>query len=84
MTPNDILQKIVEENGSCEFASRRPDICKLCPMSTLKYREDGNPLSCADALSIEGLDNEEANAVYKEAAGRLLAERAIEDIVERG
>ena len=82
MTREEILQKIVDSEGNCDWA--RPEVCKLCPLSTLRHRDDGNPLSCTDALGIEMLPQDEHDARYKEVAGRLLADLAIEDIVERG
>lgn len=80
MNPRKILQKIVDSEGSCDWAN--PEICSKCPMSQLKFKDDGNPLSCVDALNIESVKIEDRDGVYKDAAARVLADLAIEDIVE--
>lgn len=80
MNNRDILQKIVDSEGSCDWSD--PETCAKCPMSRLKFKDDGNPLSCVDALNIENVKIEDRDKVYKEAAEMVLANLAIEDIIE--
>lgn len=75
-----ILKKIIESDGSCtQWAT--PAICKLCPMSKLKQKEDGNFLSCVEALGVNDMTEEEADAKYKDIASRLLLDEAIDEIL---
>lgn len=75
-----ILNKIIENDGSCtQWAS--PSICKLCPLSTLRKKEDGTYLSCVEALGIDNMTEEEADARYKEVAERILLDEAIDEIL---
>jgi hypothetical protein len=80
MKDKEILQKIIDSEGSCNWSN--PEICAKCPMSRLKFKDDGNPLSCVDALNIENVKIEDRDKVYKAAAEKVLADLAIEDIVE--
>lgn len=80
MKDKEILQKIIDSEGSCDWSN--PEICAKCPMSRLKFKDDGNPLSCVDALNIENVKIEDRDKVYKAAAEKVLADLAIEDIVE--
>lgn len=75
-----ILNKIIAEDGSCtQWAS--PTICKQCPLSQLRKKEDGTFLSCVEALGIEDMTEEQADARYKEVAERLLLDEAIDEIL---
>jgi len=77
---SSILKKIVEADGSCtKWAS--PSVCKQCPLSKLKQKEDGHYLSCVEALGVSEMSEEEADARYKEVAERLLLEEAIDEIL---
>lgn len=80
MKDKEILQKIVDNSGNCDWSV--PEICAKCPMSRLRFRDDGNPLSCVDALNVEGVKIEEADAIYKETAERLLAQMELDQIIE--
>jgi hypothetical protein len=76
----NILTKIIENDGSCtKWAT--PSICELCPLSKLKKREDGRFLSCIEALNVQDMSEEEADAKYKEVAGRMLLDEAIDEIL---
>lgn len=76
----DILNKIVENDGSCtQWAS--PSVCKQCPLSKLRQKEDGTYLSCVEALGIENMTEEEADARYKEVASRILLDEAVDAIL---
>jgi len=77
---NTILKKIIESNGSCtQWAC--PSICAQCPMSKLKKKEDGHYLTCIEALGVQDMSEEQADARYKEIATRLLLDEAIEEIL---
>jgi hypothetical protein len=76
----DILKKIIENEGSCtQWAS--PSICKQCPLSKLRQKEDGTYLSCVEALGIQDMTEEEADARYEEVASRILLDEAIDNIL---
>lgn len=75
-----ILEKIIENEGSCtQWASTAT--CKQCPLSKLRKKEDGTYLSCVEALGIEDLTEEQADARYKEVASRILLDEAIDEIL---
>lgn len=75
-----ILNKIIQNDGSCtQWAS--PAVCKQCPLSQLRKKEDGTYLSCVEALGIQDMTEEEADARYKEVASRILLDEAIEEIL---
>lgn len=75
-----ILEKIVEEEGSCtKWAS--PSVCAMCPLSRLKKKDNGDWLSCVEALGVQEMTEEEADARYKEVAARVLLDEAIDDIL---
>lgn len=76
----DILSKIIEEEGHCGLWAK-PDICRRCPMSRLKQKADGSWLSCIEALGAENLSEEQADALYKEAAMRLALDEAVDDLL---
>jgi len=50
-------------------------------MSRLKQRIDGNWLSCADAVGVNNMSEEESDVRYKEIAIRLLLNEAIDDLL---
>lgn len=79
MDRNEILQKIINEDGNCCWGNKR--VCAICPMSKLKKRPDGNYYSCVEAVGANDLTEEEADAKYKEIAGRLLTDQAIDDLL---
>ena len=76
----DILKKIVESEGSCTLWAK-PSICKQCPLSKLKKKADGSYLSCVEALGVQDLTEEQADAKYKEVASRILIDKAIDDLL---
>lgn len=76
-----MLSKIIEEEGHCGLWAT-PDVCRRCPLSRLKQKADGSYLSCVEALDATNVNSEqEADALYKEVAVRLLLERSIEDML---
>lgn len=77
---SSILNKIIEAEGSCtQWAS--PSVCKECPLSKLRQKSNGNYLSCIEALGVQEMTEEEADARYKEVAIRILLDEAIDEIL---
>lgn len=77
---SSILKKIIEAEGSCtQWAS--PSVCQQCPLSKLKQKPDGNFLSCIEALRVQDMSEEEADARYKDVAIRILLDEEIEEIL---
>jgi hypothetical protein len=77
---NNILNKIIEADGSCtQWAC--PSICKNCPLSKLRQKPNGTYLSCIEALGVQDMTEEQADAKYKEVATRLLLDEAIDEIL---
>ena len=79
MDGKSILKKIIDEDGSCCWS--KPSICSECPIGKLKKNKNGSNMSCVDALAIDGLTEEQADAKYKEAAIRLLLDETIDDML---
>lgn len=79
MEPSNILKRIIQEGGSCCWAN--PSICLKCPMSRLKQKDDGSYMSCIEALNIQELTEEQADAKYQEIAERILLDESIENIL---
>jgi hypothetical protein len=75
-----ILERIVAEEGSCCWA--KPSVCAACPLGHLTRYESGNYMSCIESLNIDGLSEEDADARYKEAATRKLADIMMNNIIE--
>ncbi len=80
MTDNEIISRIIEEDGNCCWAN--PSICKLCPLSKLKKKLDGSYMSCVEALGVQELTEEEADKRYLEVAARMLLSEAIDDLLK--
>jgi hypothetical protein len=76
----NILERIIAEEGSCNWASS--SICANCPLSRLVQYESGRLASCVEALKVDGLSEEEADAKYKLAATEKLAELIMDRIIE--
>jgi hypothetical protein len=74
-----ILERIIAEEGNCCWAT--PAICKNCPLGKLIRSDNGGFMSCVEALNIDGLSEEEADAIYKEAATRKLADMTLDQII---
>jgi len=80
MDKRDILQKIIDSEGKCDWAT--PAHCSACPLSKLKLKDNGDPMSCVEAVGAFDLHSiEEVNEIYKNTAARKLADIAIEDII---
>jgi len=74
-----ILEKIIQEEGSCTWA--RPSVCARCPLGKLARDEKGGFMSCVESLHIDGLSEEEADARYKKAAQEKLTNLTIDQIL---
>ena len=81
MDLKDILRKIIEEEGSCDWANKCPEVCDKCPLGELRRKPNGDFYSCIEALSIDGLNEREANKRYKHTAEEVLQDIEIEDIL---
>ena len=75
-----ILERIIEEEGSCCWAT--PAICKDCPLGKLVRSDNSKFISCVEALNIDGLSEEEADIKYKEAAHSKLADMTLDRLIE--
>jgi hypothetical protein len=76
----NILERIVAEEGNCCWA--KPNVCRSCPLGRLIRSDNGGYMSCVEALSIDGLSEEEADARYKEAALSKLADLSIDRMID--
>ena len=81
MNPMDILLNIIEHDGSCGWVDASRD-CPHCPLARLRKRDDGTFLSCLEAVGADYMPEEAvADALYKEAAERLLLDSEMEKIL---
>jgi hypothetical protein len=80
MNQKSILERIIAEAGSCNWA--KAPVCAVCPLGRLARNETGGFMSCVEALNIDGLSEQEADAKYREAAQNKLADISISDIIE--
>lgn len=85
MKATEILERIIEEKGECTWAT--PITCRSCPLGRLARNNadgglTGEWMSCVDALDIDGLSKEEADARYLKAAKEKLADITINSIIE--
>jgi len=78
-----ILERIIKENGSCDWAlGQGPGICSECPLGRqVREDEENSTMSCIEALHIEGLSREQADERYKRAAEEKLADLAIDTMI---
>jgi len=76
----DVLSKIIEENGSCNWAT--PEDCSRCPLSKLKLRTDKVFYSCIEAVGAQNSTEEEADKLYLKAAESLLADLELEKVLK--
>lgn len=82
MDKNEILQRIINEEGNCSWANKK--ICAQCPLSRLVKRPDGNYYSCVEAVNAANLNTEEEiDARYKEIATRLLMDEAVDELLAK-
>ena len=93
MEERKILERIIDEQGSCDWALKfnsadKHYICSRCPMSRLAKNKDGEYLSCFEALGcqdapphIEYTDLY-VNERYIKKAKELLSDILMEDIIK--
>jgi len=74
-----ILERIIQEEGSCTWA--KPRNCAICPLGKLARDRNGGFMSCVEALAIDGLSEVEADARYKKAAQEKLADLTIDRLI---
>lgn len=67
MDKREILQQIIDNNGSCDWigysqggTDKLHKACSICPLGKLKQRPDGSYYGCWEALV-----RDEANAAFK-------------------
>lgn len=80
MNPKAILEKIIQEEGSCTWASAT--VCNNCPLGKIARGDGKGFMSCVEAINIDGLSEEEADKKYKEAALDKLADLSMENIID--
>lgn len=80
MNEIDVLKKIVENDGSCTWA--KPSICKICPMSRLKKKNDKEYVNCIEALGAADVSEDQADKLYLDKAKELLLDKQIEDMLK--
>lgn len=79
----DILQQIVDNEGSCTGWANK-SVCDMCPMSRLKKRPDGEYYSCFEAIcSPDMVSEEEADNRYRDLAVKMLMDAEIEAILSK-
>jgi hypothetical protein len=85
MTPQEILERIISEEGSCDWIQKykRKAICSKCPLSKLKRRPDGQYLCCMEALGITVSEElrKKADHIYKRTAESLLFDMIVEEML---
>lgn len=83
MTPKEILQKIIDCNGSCEWINRVDstypfeDICAVCPIRTM-LPKDNTYCNLEDRTCVMSTGSVE-DSDYLELALKLLLDHEIED-----
>lgn len=89
MTPKEILEKIILEEGDCSWINHvtknNSTVCEKCPFSKLKKRSNGEYLCCLDALGItvKEHNSKKTNLKYKKIAEQMLFQMLIEEILCR-
>ena len=81
MDDKDILQRIVDENGSCDWLDEQEDggnsICDKCPMSNLLKDKDGNRVACYIALKAHEVSD--PDKLYYDKAVEILIDLSMEE-----
>jgi hypothetical protein len=75
-----ILAKIIENDGECAGWANEAT-CMACPLSRLSAKPDGSFYSCIEAIDATELSQFEANKKYTKVALRLLADKAVDDLL---
>ncbi len=89
LSKKEILQKIIDEEGSCEWIFKEykdQDVCRNCPFNTLKKKDQYNFFCCYEAVNgtVRPINEEEADERYKETAIQLLVDMVVnEEILDQ-
>ena len=75
-----ILERIIKDDGRCDWAT--PRICALCPLGRTERDNGMGYMSCVEMTNIDGCGVDEANVIYKKAAENKLAELLIDRALE--
>lgn len=81
MNDEEILEKIIAEEGSCDWVLEQPtSICESCPMSKFRLKDDGTTYwSCLQAIGADLLTTKlEVDAKYKSTAEQILTDLSFE------
>ena len=85
MHEKDILNKIIENDGECDWILQDDHylvesfICSSCPLSRLEKRPDGSYMSCYGSLIKSPADEDNMNEIYTKAAANKLMDLQIEE-----
>ena len=82
LSKKEILKKIIEEEGSCEWMFDEypgQDVCKNCPFNKLKKKDKFNFFCCYEAVfgTTRPVNEEEEYRRYKETALQLLVDMVV-------
>ena len=88
LSKKEILKKIIEEEGSCEWIYEEykgQDVCRNCPFNTLKKKDKYNFFCCYEAVNGTARPTEEeADERYKATAIQLLVDMVVnEEILDQ-
>ena len=79
----EILDKIIENNGSCSWVDISSKTCENCPIGKLLIDENGNQMSCLEAVLTDEntrfVTPEKQNQIFKNKAMDTLATIMIEE-----
>lgn len=85
MTPVEILEKIIQNNGDCIWAQNHPtlshdEICDICPLGK---NIKGEKMCCIERLLKKDKEYnwDEYNALYLKEAKRLLIDLLTEELL---
>lgn len=84
MTAIEILESIIENNGSCDWVTRHDkilseDICNLCPLG---FDKNGKPVACYYNVKTSATQTPaELDSAYVEAAKKKLIDLLMEEIL---
>ena len=84
LSKKEILQKIIKEDGSCEWIIEEftgQDVCRLCPFNTLKKKDEYNFFCCYEAVNgaTRPLNEVEEYKRYRETAIQLLVDMVVQE-----
>ena len=80
MDKRDILQRIIDERGNCDWIGTNSDICRKCPLAKLHKDGDGEWMNCYDAVGTP--DTQDQEEVYLRVASDILCDLQIEELLQ--